>query len=86
MVMIFNNINKSTKLEILEENTPTYEKEVYEVLIKLGIDPETFDESAFEESTSLDPTDLSTIELHKRLRLGIDALAVIQKEISNLEV
>ena len=84
--MIFNNIDKITKIEILEENIPEYEKDIYGILIKLGIDPATFDEGAYEEDTSIDPTDLTTIDLHQRLKVSIDALAMIQKEIANLEV
>lgn len=84
--MIFNNIDKITKIEILEENIPEYEKDIYGILIKLGIDPATFDEDTFEEDPSIDPADLTTIDLHQRLKVSIDALAMIQKEIANLEV
>jgi|LakMenEpi03Aug12_release.lakeMendotaPanAssembly.Ray.scaffolds.fasta_scaffold02418_20 hypothetical protein len=83
--MIFNNIDKITKIEILEENIPKYEKDIYEILIKLAIDPATFDEDTFEEDSSIDPADLTTIDLHQRLKVSIDALAMIQKEISILE-
>ena len=85
--MIFNNINKSTKLEILEENTPKYEKNIYEILIKLAIDPATFDENSFEETDpSVDENDLTTVDMRKRLRAAIDGLAMLNKEIANLEV
>ncbi len=83
--MIFNNIDKITKIEILEENIPKYEKDIYEILIKLAIDPTTFDEDTFEEDSSIDPADLTTADLHQRLKVSIDALAMIQKEISILE-
>jgi hypothetical protein len=85
--MIFNNINKSTKLEILEENTPKYEKDIYEILIKLAIDPATFDEDSFEEADpSVKEDDLTTIDLRKRLKEAIDCLAMLNKEILNLEI
>jgi hypothetical protein len=85
--MIFNNINKSTKLEILEENTPKYEKDIYEILIKLAIDPATFDENSFEETDpSVDENDLTTVDMRKRLKQAIDGLAMLNQEIANLEV
>ena len=85
--MIFNNIDKSTKLEILEENTPKYEKDIYEILIKLGIDPVAFDQDSFEEEDpSVDQNDLATIDSRRRLREAIDALNMINEEIKNLEI
>jgi hypothetical protein len=47
--MLFNNIDKSTKIEILEENIPKYEKNVNEILIQLGIEPMWFNEDTYEE-------------------------------------
>jgi hypothetical protein len=86
-VMIFNNIDKSTKLEILQENIPKYEKDIYEILIKLGINPATFDEDNFEEEDpSVDETDLTTIDSRRRLKEAIDSLNMINEEIKNLEI
>jgi hypothetical protein len=85
--MLFNNIDKNTKLEILEENIPDYEKDVYGLLIKLGINPATFDEDTFEEEDpSVDENDLATVAFRKRLKEAIDALKIINEEISNLEI
>jgi len=85
--MLFNNINKNTKLLILEENIPEYEKDIYEILIKLGINPATFDEDSFEEEDpSIDEGDLATVGFRKRLKLAIDALEIINQEIANLEI
>jgi|688.fasta_scaffold467286_2 hypothetical protein len=85
--MLFNNIDKNTKLEILEENIPDYEKDVYGLLIKLGINPATFDEDTFEEEDpSVDENDLTTVAFRKRLKEAIDALKIINEEISNLEI
>lgn len=84
--MIFNNIDKNTKLEILEENIPEYEKNVYEILIKLGINPVTFNEDSFEEEDpSVDENDLTTIGLRKTLKQAVDAINIINQEIENLE-
>ena len=85
--MLFNNIDKNTKLEILEENIPEYEKDIYGLLIKLGINPATFDEDSFvEEDPSVDENDLATIGFRKTLKEAVDALAVINQEIANLEI
>ena len=46
--MLFNNIDKNTKIEILEENIPKYEKNAFEILIQLGIEPAEFNEDTFE--------------------------------------
>lgn len=84
--MLFNNINKQTKLQILEENIPEYEKNIYEILIKLGIDPVTFDEDSFvEEDPSVDENDLKTTGLRTKLKQAIDAINIINEEIANLE-
>lgn len=84
--MLFNNMNKNAKLEILEENIPKYEKDIYELLIKLAINPATFNESSFvEEDPSVDENDLTTIGLRKRLKQAIDAINIINQEIENLE-
>ena len=79
-------MNKNAKLEILEENIPKYEKDIYELLIKLAINPATFNESSFvEEDPLVDENDLTTIGLRKRLKQAIDAISIINQEIENLE-
>jgi hypothetical protein len=84
--MLFNNIDKSTKIEILEENIPKYEKNVYEILIQLGIEPGSFNEETFEEADpSVQEDDLTALDLRKRLKVSIDALTFIKQEIANLE-
>lgn len=84
--MLFNNIDKNTKLEILEENIPEYEKDVYSLLVKLGINPTTFNENTYEENDpSVDDNDLTTLDLRKRLKAAVDVLDLINQEIANLE-
>ena len=84
--MLFNNIDKSTKIQILEENIPEYEKDIYGLLIKLGINPATFDEDSFvEEDPSADQNDLTTIGQRKSLKEAIDCLSIVNQEIANLE-
>ena len=84
--MLFNNIDKNVKLEILQENIPKHEKDIYEALIGLQIDPVTFDENSFEqEDPSVDPGDLSTIGARGQLKKSLDALNMIKQEIASLE-
>jgi signal-transduction protein with cAMP-binding, CBS, and nucleotidyltransferase domain len=84
--MLFNNIDKNTKLEILEENIPEYEKDVYSLLVKLGINPTTFNENTYEQNDpSVDVNDLTTLDLRKRLKAAVDVLDSINQEIANLE-
>ena len=85
--MLFNNIDKNVKLEILQENIPKHEKDIYEVLITLEIDPATFDENSFEqEDPSVDPEDLRVVDARRRLKKSLDALGIIKQEIASLEV
>ena len=84
--MLFNNVDKSTKLEILQENIPKHEKDIYQALIALQIDPVTFDENSFEEEDpSIDPGDLSAIGTRGQLKKSLDALKMIKQEIASLE-
>jgi hypothetical protein len=86
MVMLFNNVDKSTKLEILQENIPKHEKDIYEALIVLEINPVTFDENSFEEEDpSIDLSDLRIVGARGRLKKGLDALNMIKQEIASLE-
>ena len=85
--MLFNNVDKSTKLEILQENIPKHEKDIYEALITLEIDPVTFDENSFEqEDPSVDPGDLRVIGARGQLKKALDVLNMIKQEIARLEV
>jgi hypothetical protein len=85
--MLFNNVDKSTKLEILQENIPKHEKDIYQVLIELEIDPVTFDENSFEqEDSSVDPSDLKVTGARGQLKKSLDALSMIKQEIASLEV
>lgn len=85
--MLFNNVDKSKKIEILQQTIPKFEQDVYQILIELAIDPATFDEDNFEE---IDPLthedDLSTIAFRNRLRQCLDALQFIKQEIASLEL
>lgn len=84
--MLFNNVDKSTKLEILQENIPKHEKDIYEALITLEIEPLSFDENSFqEEDPSVDPDDLRVVDARRRLKKSLDVLNMIKQEIASLE-
>lgn len=83
--MIFNNIDKETKLEILQENLTHYEKDIYQNLIKLGIDPEEFDLNTFDrQSLDIDEQNASAVFTADLLDKDIKALNMIYKEIDSL--
>ena len=84
--MIFNNIEKSAKIEILQENILKYEKKVYTGLAELGIDPDSFDGSLFEvEDSSVDPIDLGTVSSRQNLKKALDSLEILNNQMSLLE-
>lgn len=84
--MLFNNVDKSTKLEILQENIPKHEKDIYEALITLEIEPLSFDENSFqEEDPSVNPDDLRVVDARRRLKKSLDVLNMIKQEIASLE-
>lgn len=84
--MIFNNIEKSAKIEILQENILKYEKKVYTGLAELGIDPDSFDGSLFEvEDSSIDPIDLGTVSSRQNLKKALDSLEILNNQMSLLE-
>ena len=83
--MLFSNIDNETKMEILQENLFKYEKDVYENLIKLAINPESFDLAAFsKEDFIVDINDLGTLASVENLAKAIDAMAMINAEVSSL--
>jgi hypothetical protein len=83
--MIFNNINKETKMEILTENLLLREKNVYSWIIKLGIEPSQFDPDAFRVEQQ-GVSDEAVIQERQQLKNAIDILNVITGQISLLEV
>lgn len=85
--MLFNNIETSKKIEILQQAIPKFEQDVYQILLELAIDPATFDEDNFEEiDPSIDEGDVAAISFHARLKKALDGLQFIKQEIARLEV
>jgi hypothetical protein len=83
--MLFANIDNETKIEILQNHILIYEKDLYENLIKLAIDPESFDIDSFnKEELSIAEDDLAAMQQVRILEKAIDALTMINREISSL--
>jgi hypothetical protein len=83
--MLFTNIDNETKMEILQSHIFIYEKDLYENLIKLAIDPESFDIDSFnKEELSIAEDDLAAMQQVRILQRAIDALTMINREISSL--
>jgi hypothetical protein len=84
--MLFNNVDKNTKIEIIQENIPKYEKKVYTLLVELGIDPDNFNNELFEvNDSSVDSGDLALIDMRQNLKKALDALEILNNQILSLE-
>lgn len=84
--MLFNNLDKNTKIEILEENIPKHEKKIYGFLAELAINPDSFDQDSFVVNEELiDPNDSATITVRENLKKALDALQSLRNQISLLE-
>jgi hypothetical protein len=84
--MKFNSLDKETKKQIIEDNLLKYEKDVYELLIKLAIDPESFDEDLYDEdSFEVKEDDMTTKNLLSDLTKAINALNVLISELNSVE-
>ena len=71
-------ISNSKKLEILNTTLDTQYQELYVTLVRLGIDPDTFDESEWVE-----PSPVFTHDEH-RVTLLIASMALTQQKIAAL--
>jgi hypothetical protein len=67
--MHFHNVTNEIKKTIVQEALVKYEKSVYELIIKLGLDPNTFESSSFDPEEEGHPahTISERIELKKSL-------------------
>jgi hypothetical protein len=81
--MSFNNLSKSKKREILNISIKSNEYMLYESLLRLGLDPSSFDIETFDiESLSLNST---SEEFIKNLSKSIQSLNFIKDELVSLE-
>lgn len=84
--MKFNSLDKEIKKQIIEDNLLKYEKDVYELLIKLAIDPESFDADAYDENSfEVKEDDMTTKNLLSDLTKATSALNVLTTELNSIE-
>jgi hypothetical protein len=81
--MSFNKLTKSKKRELLNMSIKSNEHLLYESLIKLGVDPSSFDIDSFDINEV--EIDLTSEEFVKNLIKSISSLKFIKKEIELLE-
>jgi hypothetical protein len=81
--VIFNNLNSEKKKELLELSRPFHEQVLYEALIRLGIDPLTFDPDSFDENDSSFPPNLG--EVIENAAKAINSLKIIERELGSIE-
>jgi hypothetical protein len=81
--MSFNKLTKNKKRELLNMSIKSNEHLLYESLIKLGIDPSSFDIDSFDINEV--EIDLTSEEFVKNLIKSISSLKFIKKEIELLE-
>jgi hypothetical protein len=82
--MLFNNLDKEAKMEILQENLVLREKDVYLWMIRSGLNPSEFDETTFEVEEA-GVTDPGLLQKRQQLKDAITILNVIINEINLLE-
>jgi hypothetical protein len=82
--MLFNNLDKEAKMEILQQNLVLREKDVYLWIIQNGFSPVEFDENTFEvEEAGI--TDQGILQKREQLKNAITTFNIIVNEISSLE-
>jgi len=59
----FDDLTFETKSDIVDGQRESTLQQMYVILIRLGINPESFDPSAFEEQTYSDPGDVTNQEM-----------------------
>jgi hypothetical protein len=81
--MSFNNLSKNKKEQIINMSIKSNEHILYESLLRLGIDPSSFDIDSFD----IDTVKTSSTSEHfvKDLMQSISSLKFIKKEIELLE-
>lgn len=81
--MIFKNLNSEKKKEVLELSRPFHEQVLYSSIIRLGLDPITFDIDSFNPSDESFPPNLE--EIINDAVQAISALKIIDRELDELE-
>lgn len=81
--MIFNNISKEKKIEILTAAREVHEQGLYDSILRIGIDPEEFNMDTFNPNDENHPK--NNEEIIQSISNAIASLGIIKKEMDLLE-
>jgi hypothetical protein len=82
--MIFNNISREKKLETLNAAKIAHEEVLYDSILRLGLDPDTFEPEVFDRNSSTLPKNVD--EILDDIERSITSLEIISREIAELEI
>jgi len=82
--MIFNNISAKKKLETLNAVKIANEEVLYDSILRLGLDPDTFEPEVFDRNSSTLPKNVD--EILDDIERSITSLEIISREIAELEI
>jgi hypothetical protein len=82
--MIFNNISAKKKLETLNAVKIANEEVLYDSILRLGLDPDTFEPELFDRNSSNLPKNVD--EILDDIERSITSLEIISREIAELEI
>jgi hypothetical protein len=81
--MIFNNISAEKKLETLNTVKIVNEEALYDLILRLGLDPDTFDPEVFDRNSDALPNNVD--DILDDIERVIASLNIINREIAGLE-
>ena len=82
--MIFNNITREKKIEMLTDARVGHEENIYNSILKIGLDPDEFNAESFDPDDNLHPENNEV--LLQGIAKSINFLNIIDREIASLEV
>jgi hypothetical protein len=82
--MIFNNISAKKKLETLNAVKIANEEVLYDSILRLGLDPDTFEPELFDRNSFTLPKNVD--EILNDIERSINSLGIIGREIAELEI
>lgn len=79
---MFENIDQTKKTEILLSAKPIHELALYECIVRLGLDPETFDMDTFQGTE--ENYGLANLEFCNNANKAIETIKMINRELAKL--
>lgn len=80
--MNFSSLNKNIKKQIIEDNLLEYERTLYELLIKLAIDPDSFEIDTYDENSyEVKEDDMTRKNLLSSLTKAVNDFGIILNEL-----